>query len=40
MGRLGQPTDIADVVIFLLSDASSFMTGQVIPVNGGSDESR
>ena len=37
MGRLAYPTDIADVVIFLLSDAASFMTGQVVPVNGGSD---
>lgn len=30
-------TDIADVILFALSDAASFMTGQVIPVNGGSD---
>ncbi len=34
-GRLAYPTDIADAVIFLLSDWSSYMTGQVIPVNGG-----
>jgi len=37
MGRLGLPTDIADVVCFLLSDAAAWMTGQVLPVNGGSD---
>ena len=37
MGRVAKPADIADVVLFLLSDAASFMTGQVLPVNGGSD---
>ena len=37
MGRLAEPADIADVIIFLLSDASSFMTGQILPVNGGAD---
>jgi len=37
LGRMAYPTDIADVILFLLSDASSFVTGQVIPVNGGSD---
>ncbi|OAP54335.1 hypothetical protein AYL99_11436 [Fonsecaea erecta] len=34
-GRLAYPTDIADAVIFLLSDWSSFITGQALPVNGG-----
>ncbi|OAX82192.1 hypothetical protein ACJ72_03461 [Emergomyces africanus] len=37
LGRMAYATDIADVVLFALSDAASFMTGQVIPVNGGSD---
>ncbi|KAL6863317.1 hypothetical protein ACO1O0_003565 [Amphichorda felina] len=36
-GRLAYATDIADVILFLLSDSSSFMTGQAVPVNGGSD---
>lgn len=35
MKRLGKPENIADVVAFLASDASSFMTGAVIDVNGG-----
>lgn len=37
MGRLAEPSDIADGIVFLLSDASSFITGQVLPVNGGGD---
>jgi NAD(P)-dependent dehydrogenase (short-subunit alcohol dehydrogenase family) len=35
LGRIGQPADIADVTTFLLSDASRFITGQVLPVDGG-----
>lgn len=33
--RLGTPEDIANAVMFLLSEESSFITGQVLPVNGG-----
>ena len=33
--RFGQPSDIADCVAFLASDAASYITGQVISVNGG-----
>jgi 3-oxoacyl-[acyl-carrier protein] reductase len=35
MGRLGQPDEIARSVAFLLSDESSYMTGQVLALNGG-----
>jgi 3-oxoacyl-[acyl-carrier protein] reductase len=34
--RVGQPEDIANVIAFLVSDASGFVSGQVIYVNGGS----
>ncbi len=35
MGRVGQPEDVAAMISFLLSDASSWMTGTIIPVDGG-----
>ena len=35
MRRVGQPEDVAAMISFLLSDASSWMTGAVIPVDGG-----
>jgi 3-oxoacyl-[acyl-carrier protein] reductase len=35
LGRLGQPAEIADVVAFLASDASGWVTGQNLRVNGG-----
>ena len=34
-GRIGEPSDIADAVLFLASDLSSWVTGQVLSVNGG-----
>ena len=35
MGRFGQPGDIASVAVFLISDQSAYVTGQMIPVDGG-----
>jgi 3-oxoacyl-[acyl-carrier protein] reductase len=35
IGRIGEPEDMARVALFLASDASRYMTGVVIPVDGG-----
>ena len=35
MQRLGEPSEIADVAAFLLSDAASYMTGEIVYVDGG-----
>jgi len=35
MRRLGTPEEIAEVVWFVASDKASYMTGAVVPVDGG-----
>lgn len=35
MGRMGEPEDLAGAIVFLASDASRFMTGSEIRVDGG-----
>jgi NAD(P)-dependent dehydrogenase (short-subunit alcohol dehydrogenase family) len=35
MGRYGTPGDLLGAVIWLVSDAAAFVTGAVIPVDGG-----
>ena len=35
IGRLGEPSEVASAILFLASDESSFVTGAVLPVDGG-----
>jgi NAD(P)-dependent dehydrogenase (short-subunit alcohol dehydrogenase family) len=35
MKRLGEPSEVADVVAWLASDAASYVTGEIVVVDGG-----
>jgi len=35
LGRLGEPDDVAKVVLFLVSAAADYMTGSLVVVDGG-----
>ena len=35
MGRGGKPDELAEAIVFLLSDAASYITGVALPVDGG-----
>ena len=35
LGRMGKPEDVAEAVVFLVSDRASYITGQVLNVDGG-----
>ena len=35
LGRIADPDDLVGAVVFFLSDASSFVTGQILTIDGG-----
>jgi NAD(P)-dependent dehydrogenase (short-subunit alcohol dehydrogenase family) len=35
LGRLGQPAEVAELCVYLLSDAAAFITGADVPIDGG-----
>jgi NAD(P)-dependent dehydrogenase (short-subunit alcohol dehydrogenase family) len=34
-GRIGEPAEVASAIVFLATDEASFITGTVLPVDGG-----
>ncbi len=35
LGRFGEPDEVATVILFLASDMSKYITGAIIPIDGG-----
>lgn len=35
LGRIGRPQEVADAIAFLVSDRASFITGELLPIDGG-----
>jgi 3-oxoacyl-[acyl-carrier protein] reductase len=35
LGRLGEPNDVANLALFLASDLSSYITGEIVSISGG-----
>ena len=35
MGRIGKPEDVVEAILYLASDDSSWVTGTIIPIDGG-----
>jgi NAD(P)-dependent dehydrogenase (short-subunit alcohol dehydrogenase family) len=35
LGRIGEAAEVAETIVYLLSDAASFVTGVALPVDGG-----
>ena len=35
MGRCGEPSEVAALIVFLASDASAYMTGSIVAIDGG-----
>lgn len=40
LGRIGHVKDVANATVFLFSNAASYISGQILPVDGGSDHLR